>query len=65
MKIASDRIVREAETREITGLSRTTRWRLEQDDKFPKRLAISPNAIGWRLSEIIAWIEARKATANG
>ena len=57
MKI--DRFVREPECRQITGLSRATRWRLERANRFPKRRQISPNAVAWPLSEIIQWIEER------
>jgi len=58
---AHDRIVREAETLQRTGLSRTTRWRLAKAGKFPKPVSITDSAIGWRESEIEAWIAARQA----
>jgi predicted DNA-binding transcriptional regulator AlpA len=31
-----DRILREREVRQLTGLSRTTRWELVRRDQFPK-----------------------------
>lgn len=34
-----DRIVREAECRRITGLARTTRWKLERTGQFPRGAA--------------------------
>ena len=55
----ADRVVREPECKHSSGLSRTTRWRLEQEGKFPKRIQLSPNAVGWRLSEIKAWLRSR------
>ena len=51
-----DRFMREPEVRRITGLSRTTRWRLERARKFPRRRQISTNAVGWLASEINAWM---------
>ena len=39
-----DRFLREAEVAHITGLSRTTRWRLERRGEFPRRRSISCNA---------------------
>jgi prophage regulatory protein len=54
-----DRIIRELEVRNRTGLSRTTRWRLIQRKKFPAPISISDHAVGWRESDIQAWIEAR------
>jgi prophage regulatory protein len=56
-----DRILREPEVKRLSGLSRTTRWRLERQGEFPRRLQISENAIGWLDSEIRLWIESRQA----
>ena len=54
-----DRIVRDPETKKITGTSRTTRWRLEQVGEFPQRVQVSPGAIGWLYSELQEWIQER------
>ena len=43
-----DRILREPEVRKLTGLSRTTRWRLARQQKFPKPIIIANRAVGWR-----------------
>jgi prophage regulatory protein len=56
-----DCILREPAVKRRTGLSRTTRWRLERNGKFPQRLQLSENAVGWRESEIDLWIESRAA----
>lgn len=58
---AEDRYVREAECEDRTGLSKTTRWRLEREGKFPKRRKISNNAVGWLNSELTDWIKSRAA----
>lgn len=52
-----DRMIREKECRMLSGLSNTTRWELEKEGKFPKRIKIGVTAMGWRLSEIQAWIK--------
>ncbi len=54
-----DRFIREPECHVISGLSRTTRWRLERDGLFPKRRQISPNTIGWLQSELAEWLKQR------
>jgi prophage regulatory protein len=56
-----DRLIREDECHERTGLSRTTRWRLERAKLFPRRIWLTDNIIAWRLSEISEWIEERVA----
>ena len=39
--------------------------KLEKDRKFPRRLVVGANRIGWLLSEIEAWIEERIAERDG
>ena len=56
-----DRFLREPEVHNITGLSRTTRWRLEREGKFPRRRAISDASVGWLESEIASWVADRQA----
>ena len=57
-----DRIIGEPECKELTDLSRSTRWRLMRKGDFPAKVALSPNRKGWRLSAIVGWLEAREAT---
>ena len=54
-----ERFIREPEVRRTTGLSRTTRWRLERDGKFPSRRRISANAVAWLESEVQEWLRER------
>ena len=58
-----ERYVREPECRERTGLSRMTRWRLEENGKFPRRRRISENAVGWLESELSDWLTSREVAA--
>jgi prophage regulatory protein len=58
-----DRFVREAEREEITGLSRTTWWRMERSGNAPRRRRISANSVGWLLSELTEWIRTRERAA--
>lgn len=58
-KLDVDRIVRAQELHEITGLSRTTIWRLENKGSFPRRLALGANSVGWRLSEVKKWMDTK------
>ncbi len=54
-----DRFLREPEVRRITGLSRTTRWRMERLGEFPHKRRISKNAVAWLASEIKSWMAER------
>lgn len=44
---------------QVSGLSRTTAWRLEKEGKFPCRRQLSANAVGWLKTEVEAWILSR------
>ncbi len=55
----SDRIIRAKEVQNMTGLSRTTLWRLENKNEFPNRVGLGANSVGWKLSEVQNWIDKR------
>jgi prophage regulatory protein len=56
-----NRIVREAERKQLTTISRSQAWIQEQKGLFPKRVKLSANSVGWRLSDLLEWIESREA----
>jgi len=41
------------------NLSPTTMWRLEKAGTFPRRIQLGARRVGWEISEIDSWIEAR------
>ena len=59
----SDRILRDAEVRNRTGLSRTTRWRLIKAGRFPAPLRLTEHAVGWRETAIDEWLTSRTSAA--
>ncbi|THD44237.1 helix-turn-helix transcriptional regulator [Enterobacteriaceae bacterium ML5] len=61
----AERMIREAECRQLTGLCRTTRYMMEKDGKFPLRRKLGGRSVGWLLSEISFWqINQPKADSN-
>lgn len=60
----TDRIVRTKELVHLTGRSRTSIWRDELEGSFPQRVRIGRNAVGWRLSQVMAWLAAREGVQN-
>ncbi|MDO9077091.1 MAG: AlpA family phage regulatory protein, partial [Brevundimonas sp.] len=50
-----DRLLPWDRVRDVTGLSRSTAWRLQQVGDFPEPVRISPNRVGWWESELTAW----------
>ena len=41
------------------GISRTTAWRLQKADDFPKPYVVSPGRVAYRESEVEAWKASR------
>lgn len=56
MPNTNDRLLRFPQVKEMTGLSRTTVWRMEKAGNFPKSRAISSRMTVWLESEVQAWI---------
>jgi prophage regulatory protein len=54
-----DRNVRLREVERITGLSRSSVYRLEAAGQFPRRVKLSARASAWKLSELQAWSSTR------
>jgi prophage regulatory protein len=48
----------------VTGLSRSTLYRLIADEQFPRPVRLGPHAVAWRRSDVEAWSEARPVTAH-
>ena len=55
------KIISKKETRKASGLSDTTIWREERAGRFPSRVQLTPNRVGWYQDEIETWIESRPA----
>ena len=45
----------------MIGLSDATIWRLEKKGKFPRRISLGGNSVGWFDTEINGWL-AKKAS---
>ena len=57
-------IVRLPKVRQITGLGRSTIYRLMALKQFPSAVQLGPRAVGWHMSEINAWSENRPRAAH-
>ena len=56
-----DRILRMPDVLEIVNVSRTTIWRQVKAGTFPAPVKLSPRAVGWRKSEVDAWMNRADA----
>ncbi len=58
----ADRILRRPEVEARTGLSRSTLYAQMADGAFPKPVRLGRRAVGWRETDIVAWLESRETT---
>ena len=54
-----DRLLRRRQVEEITGLSRSSIYRLMQTGEFPRSIRVGPAAVRWKASDIAVWLESR------
>jgi predicted DNA-binding transcriptional regulator AlpA len=55
-KDSDERIVTVEELTRLLSLDRSTIWKLERANRFPRRLQLTPARVGWRLSSIRKWL---------
>ena len=51
-----ERILRIQEVINLTGLSRTTIWRMECKGEFPSRVQLGVGSVGWKANEVDDWL---------
>lgn len=54
-----DKVLSPKRTAEVTGLSRTTIWRLRKDNDFVEAVPLSPGRIGYRAGALAHWLATR------
>ena len=60
-----DRLLRRRQVEKITGMKRSSIYRLMQDGDFPRPVKVGPAAVRWKESEVNTWVESRpKATGD-
>lgn len=53
-------ILRMPDVRRKTGLSKSRIYRLEREGRFPARVELGPNSVGWYENEVDEWNSARR-----
>ena len=59
-----DRLLRIAQVREITSLSRSVIYEQMDEGRFPRPLKVGKQAVRWRESEIEQWIDGLKKSTG-
>ena len=53
-----DRLLRRRDVERITGMSRSSIYRLMRTQEFPVAIKVGPAAVRWKESDITSWLEA-------
>ena len=53
--------LRRSQLEEKLGLTRSTIYKLMQDNEFPRPIKIGRRAVGWPEKEVNAWLDAKFA----
>lgn len=59
----AERILRRPDVEARTGLSRSTIYAWMARGEFPQPVALGARLVGWKESDIQAWLEAREVKA--
>lgn len=59
-----DAFIRLREVERLTGLSKSSIYRLEALSDFPKRVKLSARASAWKASEVTKWLSDRPRAAS-
>jgi prophage regulatory protein len=58
------RVLRIPEVCAKTGLSKSEVYKLHRDPTFPKKIQLTPGAVGYIEAEVDAWILSKQVGAN-
>jgi prophage regulatory protein len=53
------RILRLAEVKRLTGLGKTSIYKLMSEGNFPRAVSLGSRAVGWIVRDIRAWLQGR------
>lgn len=63
-EIARQRVVDERTAAQFVGLSAMTLERMRRLGTAPKHIALSPRRLGYRVADLLSWLDERAAETN-
>lgn len=63
-EIARQRVVDEATAARFIGLSHVTLERMRKLGTAPKHIMLSPRRLGYRVADLLSWLDQRAAETN-
>ncbi|MGA0617396.1 helix-turn-helix transcriptional regulator [Paracoccus sp. KR1-242] len=59
----ASRYIRRTEVESLTGLGRSTIYRMMSDGEFPKPIKLTRKAVAWPEEQILEWLASRPVAA--
>lgn len=59
----AQKLLRRTDVESLTGLSRTSIYRMMERGEFPRPVRIGPRAVAWREHELSEWMDSLAHTA--
>ncbi|MDB6102438.1 MAG: hypothetical protein JWO52_2437 [Gammaproteobacteria bacterium] len=63
-QVKPQRVLRLPQVRALTGLGRSLIYKLQAENRFPKRIKIGARAVGWLEDEVQKWVADRIAESR-
>jgi len=57
-------LLRLPDVQRLSGLSKSSIYRLESEGRFPARVRLSQRCTAWRADELAAWLDARPRASH-
>lgn len=61
----TQKIVRLPSVMEVTGLSRSTIYKMISEQRFPTSVRLGQRSVGWLETDIAEWVESRITSSRG
>lgn len=59
-----EHLLRLPEVEKVVGLKRSSLYRMMAEKSFPQGVRLGARAVGWRASDIAAWVDSRPVTGE-
>ncbi|MCW5632436.1 MAG: AlpA family transcriptional regulator [Rubrivivax sp.] len=62
--VQRDRLLRLPQVEELTGLKKSTLYRMAREGRFVKPVQVTPRVSAWPESRVLEWVQGRIAAAE-
>lgn len=64
LRAMPERLLRLTDVCHLSGLSRSSIYTLQGEERFPQAVRVGIRAVRWRAGDVVAWLESRRSSAR-